>query len=244
MKIIGVIPARFKSTRFPGKPLADICGKPMVWWVYHRASQVKLFDRLYVATDDDRIKEVCKKFNIEVMMTSSQHPTGTDRVAEVARKIKADLYVNIQGDEPLMSPQNIEAAIKPFLENKKGMGVTNLMAKVTRLSDLLDTTVPKVVVNNNKEAIFLSRLPVPYPKDTRTDVIYYKQICVYGFLPWALEKFSVLPQGFCERVEQIELLRFIENHIVVKMVEVEEDTIAVDTPSDLERVRRIISEKN
>ena len=117
MKIIGVIPARFKSSRFPGKPLADICGKPMIWWVYQQCMKVEDFDAVYVATDDQQIFDVCKSLNVEVIMTSDQHRTGTDRIGEVARKVTADLIVNIQGDEPLLEPSTIKAAIQPFYDN-------------------------------------------------------------------------------------------------------------------------------
>jgi 3-deoxy-manno-octulosonate cytidylyltransferase (CMP-KDO synthetase) len=226
MKIIGVIPARYKSSRFPGKPLADILGKPMIWWVYKNTKKVPEFDEIYVATDDKRIESKCKELGIKVLMTSDKHPTGTDRIAEVAQKIKADLYVNIQGDEPLVKTSTIQKAILPNEE------VTNLMTKIKREEDLTDPSVPKVVVNNDGEAVFLSRLPIPYPK-SKECVKYYKQVCVYCFSPEALSNFNKLKRGPAERAEDIELLRFIENRIPVKMIEVEQDTVAVDRPSDI-----------
>lgn len=241
MKIIGVIPARYKSSRFPGKPLADICGKPLIWWVYQNAIKVSEFKEVYVATDDERIKSECNKLSLHVIMTAEKHPTGSDRISEVAQKIHADLYVNIQGDEPLVQPDMIKRAITPFYNNKN-IEVTNLMTEIRDMADLSDSTVPKVVVNSKNEAVFLSRLPIPYPK-SRTNIRYYKQVCVYAFTPGALEKFAKLERGPAERAEDIELLRFIENRILVQMVEVEQDTIAVDTPSDLEMVRKIIQNK-
>ncbi len=239
MKIIGVIPARYASSRYPGKPLADLGGKPMIWWVYQRASEVKDFKEVLVATDDDRIYSECQRLGMKVIMTSDSHPTGTDRVGEVAGKIPADLYVNIQGDEPLIAPGTIRRAIEPFYEDNNIM-VTNLMTEVKRQTDLIDSTVPKVVVNTKGEAVYLSRLPVPYPKNT-DGLKYYKQICVYGFTPMALEDFCRFSKGPSERAEDIELLRFIENGIRVKMVEVDQDTVAVDTPSDLKLVRNLLS---
>jgi 3-deoxy-manno-octulosonate cytidylyltransferase (CMP-KDO synthetase) len=241
MKIIGVIPARYRSSRFPGKPLADIHGKPMVWWVYSQAVKVNEFDEVYVATDDKRIENKCIELDINVIFTSEDHPTGTDRVGEVARKIDADLYVNIQGDEPLILPETIEKAIEPFNSNKN-ISVTNLMTKIRKHEELLDITVPKVVVNANNEAIFLSRLPIPYPKG-KFDVTFYKQVCVYGFTPESLEFYYNSERGAIEQIEDIELLRFIEGGLKVKILEVDQDTIGVDNEKDLSVVRKIIGER-
>jgi len=242
MDIVAVIPARYKSSRFPGKPLADILGKPMIWYVYNQAKKVSYFSEVFVATDDDRIFNKCTEMNIKVIKTSEEHKTGTDRVAEVAKRIKADLYVNIQGDEPLIESKTIEAAIKPFLENQK-IDVTNLMTKINKDYELIDSNIPKVVVNKNNEAIFLSRLPIPYPKNVNSDG-YYKQVCVYGFTPESLKFFSETDRGKIEKIEDIEILRFIENRLIVKFVEVKQDTVAVDTKRDLEIVRKIMTEKN
>lgn len=239
MKIICVIPARYASSRFPGKPLADIHGKPMIWWVHRQASKVVDFDSVYVATDDKKILSECQRLGMQAIMTADNHPTGTDRLGEVARHIEADLYVNIQGDEPLVAPETIVRAIDPFRADKK-IEVANLMTEIKRQTDLIDTTVPKVVVNSRNEAVYLSRLPVPYPKESE-GLKYYKQVCVYGFSPKALEIFCNNSKGPAERAEDIELLRFIENGISVQMVEVAQDTVAVDTPSDLRLVRKLLS---
>ena len=142
MKIIGVIPARYESSRFPGKPLADICGKPMIWWVYQQAKKVEALDRIIVATENRRIVDACMSLGMDVMLTSDRHPTGTDRVGEVARKIAADLYVNIQGDEPLLEPGTIKAAIEPFYENAD-LQVCNLMTRIKDSVDAVNCTVPK-----------------------------------------------------------------------------------------------------
>lgn len=241
MRIVGVIPARYGSSRFPGKALADIHGRPMVARVYDQAIRVEGFDRVLVATDDVRIKSACDEFGIPTMMTRPEHRTGTDRLAEVAKRVGADLYVNIQGDEPMVEPDVIAAAIWPFLESGPApFDVTNLMTQIRRMSDLMNSTVPKVVVNGQGDAVYLSRLPVPYPKDY-LNVTYYKQVCVYAFRPDALARFAELPQGPAERAEGIELLRFIEHGIKVRMVEVAKDTVAVDTPTDLEVVRQLVA---
>lgn len=245
MKIIGVIPARYKSSRFPGKPLADICGKPMIWWVYQQCKKVDDFDEVYVATDDQMIFEACEKLNVKVIMTSSAHRTGTDRIGEVARKIHADLIVNIQGDEPLLEPTTIKAAIQPFYSNPD-LQVSNCMTKIKDPVDVVNFTVPKVITNKDGIGIYLTRSTAPYPKGS-IDYYYYKQVCVYGFKPEALQFFC--DYGFkygkakIEAIEDIEILRFIENGYKVQFIEVDSETVAVDTPNDLEKVRKIVAEK-
>lgn len=243
MKIIGVIPARYKSSRFPGKPLADICGKPMIWWVYQQCLKVEDFDSVYVATDDDKIFETCNQLNIKVVMTSDNHKTGTDRVGEVARKIPSDLIVNIQGDEPLLEPSTIKAAIKPFYSNQDLL-VSNLMTKIKDPVDVVNFTVPKVITNKDGIGIYLTRSTAPYPKGNIC-YSYYKQVCVYGFKPEALEFFCDYGKKYgkakIEAIEDIEILRFIENGYKVQFIEVDSETVAVDTTNDLDRVREIVS---
>ncbi len=242
MKIIGVIPARYKSSRFPGKPLADICGKPMIWWVYNQAKKVEDFDAVYVATDDERIEKACKENDINVIMTSDEHKTGTDRIGEVARKIPADLYVNIQGDEPLIEPETIVQAIKPFYDNPD-LQITNLMTKIDDPVDVINFTVPKVITNAENIGIYLTRSTAPYPKG-RLDYSYYKQVCVYGFKPEALDFYCKSPRGKIESIEDIEILRFIENGYKVQYIEVDSETIAVDTQNDLAKVNKYIKDNN
>ena len=241
MKILGVIPARFKSSRFPGKPLSDICGKPMIWWVYNACKKVPELTSVYVATDDERIVDACNSYNMNVIMTSEENLTGTDRIGEVALKIPAELYVNIQGDEPLIEPEVISAAIKPFFDDPK-LEVTNCMARITNPVDAVNNTVPKVITNKDGFGIFLTRAAAPYPKG-RIDFDYYKQVCVYGFKPKALNFFyeygKKYGKSYIESIEDIEILRFIENGYKVKYVEVKTKSIAVDTPKDLEKVKKI-----
>lgn len=245
MKIVGVIPARYKSSRFPGKPLADICGKPMIWWVYQQCKKVEDFDSIYVATDDDKIFNVCRELNMEVVMTSEKHKTGTDRIGEVARMVSADLIVNIQGDEPLLEPKTIKAAIEPFYINPN-LEISNLMTKIKDPVDVVNFTVPKVITNKDGIGIYLTRATAPYPKGS-LDYTYYKQVCVYGFKPAALKFYCdygmMYGKAKVEAVEDIEILRFIENGYKVQYIEVDSDTIAVDTPNDLEKVRAIVAAK-
>ena len=245
MKIIGVIPARYKSSRFPGKPLADICGKPMIWWVYQQCKKVKDFSEVYVATDDDKIYEECQALGIQVIMTSDKHKTGTDRIGEVAEKIPADLIVNIQGDEPLLEPDTIRAAIEPFYTNPD-LQVSNLMTKINDPVDVVNFTVPKVITNKENIGIYLTRSTAPYPKGS-IEYNYYKQVCVYGFKPEALKFYCEYGKKYgkakIEKIEAIEILRFIENGYKVQYIEVDSDTVAVDTPNDLERVREIVANR-
>ncbi len=241
MKIIGVIPARYKSSRFPGKPLADICGKPMIWWVYQQAKKVKEFTEVYVATESEIIKEACEKLNINVVMTADTHPTGTDRVGEVARKIPADLYVNIQGDEPMIEPETIRKAIMPFFENPD-LQVSNLMTAIKDPVDGVNFTIPKVIAAKDGRGVYLTRSPAPYPKGS-IDYKYYKQVCVYGFTPQALDFYCRSERGKIEKIEDIEILRFIEAGWKVQYIEVDSETVAVDTAKDLEKVNRIMKEK-
>lgn len=245
MKIIGVIPARYESSRFPGKPLADICGKPMIWWVYQQCKKVEDFEAVYVATDDRRIFDACVNFGIEVIMTSEKHRTGTDRVGEAARKIPSDLIVNIQGDEPLLEPSVIKAAIEPFYSNPN-LEVSNLMTKIKNPVDLVNFTVPKVIANKEGVGIYLTRAAAPYPKGS-IDYCYYKQVCVYGFKPRALQFYCDYGNKYGkaknEAIEDIEILRFIENGYKVQYIEVDSETVAVDTPNDLKRVQTIITAK-
>lgn len=246
MKIIGVIPARYKSSRFPGKPLADIAGKPMIYWVYQQCKKVEDFDEVYVATDDDLIFNTCKELGVEVVMTSDTHRTGTDRIGEVARKIPSDLIVNIQGDEPLIEPETIRQAILPFYDNPD-LQISNLMTKIKDPVDVVNFTVPKVIVNKENIGVYLTRATAPYPKGS-IDYSYYKQVCVYGFKPEALQFYCDYGMKYgkarVEAIEDIEILRFIENGYKVQYIEVDSETIAVDTQNDLERVNQYVKDHN
>ena len=242
MKIIGVIPARYESSRFRGKPLADINGKPMIWWVYQQCKKVKDFDAIYVATDDQKIFDACTGLDVEVIMTSTSHRTGTDRVGEVAEMIKADLYVNIQGDEPMIEPETIRAAILPFYSNPE-LKLTNLMTRIKNPVDAVNFTIPKVITNKEGIGVYLTRATAPYPKGS-LNYDYYKQVCVYGFKPDALKFYCDYGKQYgkakVEAVEDIEILRFIENGYKVQYIEVDSDTVAVDTEKDLEKVRELM----
>lgn len=245
MKAIAVIPARYKSTRFPGKPLADICGKPMIWWVYQNCLKAEGLDDVYVATDDERIGKTCEDLGMNYIMTSEDNMTGTDRVAEVAEKVPADIYVNVQGDEPLLEPEVISEVLPPMLSDSS-LQVSNLMTAIDDPVDAVNNTVPKVITNRDNIGIYLTRATAPFPKGS-ISYRYYKQVCVYAFRPEALKFFSEYGRKYgkakIEEIEDIEILRFIENGYRVQYVDVDSATVAVDTPKDLEKVRALMKKK-
>lgn len=240
MKIIGVIPARYKSSRFEGKPLADICGKPMVWWVYTAARKVDRLSEVYVATDDRRVEEVCKDLRIPVIMTSARHKTPNDRIYEVAQKISADIYVAILGDEPLIKPKAIEAALLSD-EELPELYVTNLVAPIHNPVEAVDCTNNKVVINRNNEIIYASRAAIPYPKGSM-EIVYRKILGISAMSREALEFYHATPRSKTEMAEEIDLLRWVENRKKVIAIDYETNMLSVDTPKDLEEVRKRMEE--
>lgn len=237
-KIIGVIPARYQSSRLPGKPLKDIHGKPMIYWVAKRV-EASILTEYYVATDDDRIFNACQKYSIPCIMTSSKCINGTERVAEVATKIKADYYVNIQGDEPCI---NIDA-INKFVRSLHKFDYVNFIQAVSRITDpeaVLDDSIVKVVISEDNEALYYSRLPIPYSRDKNKSnkVPYYKCLGLYLYSRDFLHKYSLMSSTKLENIEHIEQLRILENKIVINVVEVDDDGMSVDTDDDLTKVRK------
>lgn len=240
MKIIGVIPSRYESSRFPGKPLAEICGKPMIYWVYNQVVKVKEFDQVFVATDDERIETVCKQYGMKCIMTSSSHQTGTDRLGEVAQKIEADFYVNIQGDEPMIEPETIKKVVDYKMAHPD-VEVINTMTKIREEMEVTSNTCVKVVTNAQDDGIYLSRSPIPYPKKGQ-ELVYYKHLGLYGLSREALMFFAAAERTKLEQIEDIEMLRFVENHINIKFVTVDSSTIAVDRKEDIARVESAMRE--
>jgi 3-deoxy-manno-octulosonate cytidylyltransferase (CMP-KDO synthetase) len=232
MNCVGIIPARYQSSRFPGKPLAEILGKPMIWWVYQKARRCTKLDDVYVATDNDKIYNYCKTQNINVIKTGD-NPTGTDRIAEANETIQADYVVNIQGDEPTIHPETISKAIDTSFP------VTNLMAKAS--TDDLSSDIPKVVTDKNGALIYMSRYAIPKIKGH--SCLHMKQVCVYGFTAEILQTFHSLPRERNEQAEDIEILRFIEHGIPVKMIEVKQHGSAVDHPKDIKIVEHELRAK-
>lgn len=241
MKIVGVIPARYQSSRLPGKPLKDICGRPIVWWVYRQAKKVQRLDEIYVATDDQRIMDVCKRYDIPAIMTSIQHQNGTERLAEVAQKLVSDYYITIQGDEPLLEPATIDAVLDIILSDDS-IPCATLKTPFHNPVDVVNGTTPKVVVDINGDILLFSRAPIPYPKGA-IDYIYYKPIGVYAFRREILLYYATLEMGNIERIEEIELLRLVENGIKIRVGVVDSETVAIDTEKDLERVRQFVKDR-
>ncbi len=239
MNCIGIIPARYKSTRFPGKPIADIEGKPMIWHVYNSAIKWGGFSELLVATDDRRIQSACLEYNLPCVMTHPYHKDCIDRAAEVAmhdRYERFDRYIIIQGDEPFFDYRTLDADYSP--------SVVNFYTKVADKLELEDPNVVKVVVSKSLRAIYFSRHSIPYHHGVtmKSDdpVNIDKQIGVYSLSREALKQFSVLGMSYLEGIEGIGMLRFLENDIDVHMRYSEYDSLSVDTPEDLERVKKIM----
>ena len=232
-RILGVIPARFASSRFPGKALATIAGKSVLQHVYERASQARYLTKLIVATDDERIYEAARKFGAVVRMTRSDHLSGTDRVAEVASAETAGLIVNILVDEPLIDPSAIDAASLSLIEDAD-LSMGTLKKKIEDSNEIGNPHVVKVVTDRAGDALYFSRCPIPYVRDG--SVIHYKHIGLYVYRRKFLLRYSELPVGPLEQVERLEQLRALENGYRIRVVETEYDSLGVDTPEDLERV--------
>lgn len=241
MNAIGIIPARYASSRFPGKPLADILGKPMIQWVYERACRAKFIDKLIVATDDQRIFDAVTNFNGNAVMTSLTAENGTERVAEVTQNLDAKLIVNIQGDEPLIETDIIDQLVILMQENPTAP-VGTLVKKIEDAENLINPNIPKVVIDKDFYALYFSRSIIPFHRD-RADQRkwirnenYYQHIGLYIYRREFLLKFVQLPMSNLERIERLEQLRILENGYKIKVALTETESIGVDIPSDIDRL--------
>ncbi len=232
--VLGVIPARMESERLPGKPLRLISGHPMIAWVYRRALECRALDRLLVATDSEQIAVYCGKTEIPFMMTSRAHRSGTDRIIEVMATQPAQIYVNIQGDEPMVTADHIERLLKPFGE-RSDTQVTTLAVRIAS-EEAGDPNAVKVVLDASGRALYFSRAPIPYDRDGSGGARYYKHLGLYAYASEALAKFSRLAPSPLEQTEKLEQLRFLENGIPIVVSETGAETIGVDTEDDLKRV--------
>jgi 3-deoxy-manno-octulosonate cytidylyltransferase (CMP-KDO synthetase) len=252
MKVAAIIPARYHSTRLPGKPLADIAGEPMIRWVYERARRARLVNEVWVATDDERIHQVVKNFGGNSKMTSPNHQSGTDRIAEVVREIDWDLVVNVQGDEPLLDPAMIDEVIECFYKDSS-VNMSTLKRKITNVDDVLNPNVVKVVTDINGYALYFSRSPIPYFRETWKNIkginngpltfSIFKHIGLYAYKRDFLLHLSDLEPTPLEKIEHLEQLRALENGYKIKVITSERDSIGVDSPEDLEKVRQIVKTK-
>jgi len=241
MKTVAIIPARLKSSRFPNKPLADIWGRPMIEHVWRRTQMCEILDEVWVATPDKEIFDVVEKFGGRAIMTRDDHVMAMDRLAEANETIKADLVVNVQGDEPLIYPEMIEAITRPMQEDAS-YACGTLIQKITDLSEVEDRNRVKVVRDLKGDAIFYSREPIPSAAKTSELVDYYKMICVYPIRQQSLRDFTTWGMSPLETIESIDLLRFLEHNAKVKVVETKKETFNVDTQNDLVRVREIMKD--
>jgi len=240
-KVVVVIPARYGSTRLPGKPLVQLAGKPMIQRVYERAKLAGSVNQVIVATDDARIIEAVEKFGGEARMTRSDHRTGTERVAEVAAHVEGDVFVNVQGDEPLLDPQAIDTAVGALLE-EPAASISTVATAIKTPADIMDPNVVKTVLDFDGNALYFSRAPIPWVRDTGTkiQVRHWKHLGLYVFQRDALLEYPTLPQGELERIEQLEQLRWMENGWKIRVAEVEHDAVSVDVPADVARVEKLL----
>lgn len=241
MQVVAVIPARYASTRFPGKPLVPILGKPMIQWVYERTVQARLVDRVIVATDDSRIAAAVEAFGGEFCMTAADHATGTDRLAEVASQLAAALIVNVQGDEPLIDPLMIDQAIQPLLDNA-AISMGTLAAVIRDDAEFLNPNVVKVVTDCQGFALYFSRSPIPHERDrveqpvSGRGRVAWKHIGLYVYRRDFLLEFAGWPETQLEQLEKLEQLRALEHGVPIRVVVTEGSCIGVDTPADLARI--------
>jgi len=239
--VVIVIPARFGSTRLPGKPLVSLAGKPMIQHVYERATMAGQADRVIVATDDERIVKAVETFGGTARMTRPDHRTGTERVAEVAAHETGDVFVNVQGDEPLLDPVAVDTAVNALLE-EPAAAIATVATLIKTPADILDPNVVKTVLDFDSNGIYFSRAPIPWVRDTggKIQVRHLKHLGLYVFQRDALLEYPTLPQGELERIEQLEQLRWLENGWKIRVAEVEHDAVSVDVPEDVARVEKLL----
>jgi len=241
LEVVIVIPARYGSTRLPGKPLALLAGKPMIQHVYERAKLAEQAGRVIVATDDERIVKAVESFGGTARMTRPDHRTGTERVAEVAAHEKGDVFVNVQGDEPLLDPVAVDTAVNALLEEPPA-AISTVATPIKTPADIMDPNVVKTVLDFDNNGLYFSRAPIPWVRDTpsKMQVRHLKHLGLYVFQRDALLEYPTLPQGELERIEQLEQLRWLENGWKIRVAEVQHDAVSVDVPEDVARVEKLL----
>lgn len=257
-KVVAVIPARYASTRLPGKPLILINGKPMIQWVYERVKKVSLINETIVATDDRRIFNVVENFGGKVVITSKKHQSGTDRVAEVVKKmehdfVKYDFVLNVQGDEPLISPKTLKKLVLEFRKTKlrfnRIVDVVTPICRIKSYNEYISQNTAKVIFDKNGFALYFSRHPIPFIRDIKLiknkkffeENKFYRHIGIYGYRKDFLLKYVQMPQSKLEKLEKLEQLRILENGYKIKVVVVRDDSVPVDTFEDLKKVRKLVN---
>ncbi len=245
MKIVCIIPSRYQSSRFEGKPLADLCGKPMIQHVYERVLSSPRVSYAAVATDDPRIFDAVKAFGGNAIMTSERHRSGSDRIAEAASLLDladTDIVVNIQGDQPLFNPIQIDEVAEPLVQDPD-VSFSTLIYRIRRDEEITHPNAVKVVFDKDHFALYFSRATIPYVRDPGNRALYYKHHGIYAYRKAFLMAFTKLEEGHLEKLEALEQLRALEHGYRVKVVETRYDSVEVDTPSELQRVKRILQGK-
>lgn len=242
MEILGVIPARLGSTRLPRKVLRDIGGRPLVAWVYEAAKKAGSLSDVVIATDSAEVMAACEALAIPAVMTSEKHPCGSDRIHEVMGKRPADIYVNIQGDEPLLKPEHLDQLLTPFFDRPAEVYVSTLKVAIDNEA-AGDPNNVKVITDFQDRALYFSRYPIPYDRDKTGQITHYKHLGLYAYRGETLDKFHRLPPSPLELAEKLEQLRFLQNGIPVHVLETRFDTVGVDTEADLARVQEILASR-
>ena len=244
MKAIGVIPARWGSTRFEGKVLALINGRPMIEVVWRQAKKSKLLEDVFIACDDERVFKAAEKFKAKAVMTAPDHESGTDRITEAVAKIPVEVVVNIQGDEPLIDPSIIDSLAKVLLDDAS-LAMATVIKRVEKEEELVDPNVVKAVIDREKNALYFSRSMIPFNRQKKpfSQAVYYKHLGLYAYRKEFLLKFKALPPSKLEQAEKLEQLRVLEAGYKIRTIETRHETIGVDTPFDLERVAKLLKGK-
>ncbi|MBM3248172.1 MAG: 3-deoxy-manno-octulosonate cytidylyltransferase [Candidatus Omnitrophica bacterium] len=242
MNVVGIIPARYASTRFEGKILANILGKPMIQHVWERAKQSKMLDDLIIACDDERVKKIAEDFGANVVLTSKDHESGSDRLTEIVQPLDVKIVINIQADEPLIHFTMLDSLARAILD-EPSIAMATLIKKISNKEELNNPNVVKVVIDRNNFALLFSRASIPYLRDENVDQVYYKHLGIYAYTKDFLFTFKNLPESNLEKAEKLEQLRALESGYKIKTVETSIDTISVDTPEDLELVKKRLAEE-
>ena len=243
VQVVCIIPSRYESSRFPGKPLADLCGKPMIQHVYERVLRAESVTFAAVATDDERIFAAVQAFGGRAVMTSPRHRSGTDRIAEAVEALDLEddaIVVNIQGDQPLFEPSQVDEVVGPLREDPS-IPMSTLIYKIVRPEEITHPNAVKVVFDSRLFALYFSRATVPFVRDRDKRADYYKHHGIYAYRRAFLRAFTALPEGILERLEALEQLRALEHGHRIRVVVTPHDSVEVDTPAELERVRRLIT---
>ncbi len=243
VQVVCIIPSRYESTRFPGKPIADLCGKPMIQHVYERVLRAKSVSFAAVATDDERIFAAVNAFGGRAVMTSARHRSGTDRIAEAVETLALDenaIVVNIQGDQPLFEPVQVDEVVAPLMEDPS-IPMSTLIYRIVRDEEITHPNAVKTVFDDHYFALYFSRATIPFVRDGGCKADYYKHHGIYAYRRPFLRTFTALPEGILERLEALEQLRALEHGHRIKVVITAHDSVEVDTPAELERVRRLMT---